>query len=163
MPLLHWPRDTKVYTTAPATDLCPPCDPIPSLYHYQPGADEADRDVTLTASISEHPDGNTEVLRARSRLCTSPTSFSPEQDVVCKVAYGMRRVRSLKKEAEMYERLLAFQGMGLPVIYSFYAGETPEEGQIAVLVMEDCGKALTAPLKCYSVDVRYECIGLFPQ
>ncbi|TFK79336.1 hypothetical protein K466DRAFT_668150 [Polyporus arcularius HHB13444] len=152
MSYLHWPRDTTIPgPVQPSPGVMGPiCDPIPSFYS-EIDADKPELDITLTELIVERPDGNTQVFRGRWRARSHPTI---EKAVVFKVVYGERRIRSLKQEEKVYHKLFKVQGSCVPRIQGFFVGETPEEGDIAVLVMEDCGSALSGLLKCYSLDVR---------
>ncbi|KAI0705629.1 hypothetical protein C8Q76DRAFT_860972 [Earliella scabrosa] len=73
---------------------------------------------------------------------------------VCKVAYGQPQVDRLTKEATFYNtQLSAIQGQGVPKLYGFFQGETGR-GLTAVLLMDDCGVALTRPLWQYPLDFR---------
>ena len=73
---------------------------------------------------------------------------------VCKVAYGQPQVDRLTKEATVYNtQLSAIQGQGVPKLYGFFQGETGR-GLTAVLLMDDCGVALSRPLWQYPLDFR---------
>ncbi|RPD55435.1 hypothetical protein L226DRAFT_224329 [Lentinus tigrinus ALCF2SS1-7] len=104
--------------------------------------------------IVERPDGNTQVFRATLRRVYSDQIHPDEQRVVCKVAYGGRRVDVLKREAKIYsEKLSHLQGDCVPTVFGCFVGTT-SEGRTGVLVLQDGGVSLKAKLQYYELDIR---------
>ncbi|TFK77982.1 hypothetical protein K466DRAFT_668560 [Polyporus arcularius HHB13444] len=108
--------------------------------------------------IREKPDGNTQVFRAALRPVHKDGTSPNERRVVCKVAYGGRRVDALKAEARIYtEKLRHLQGMVVPTIYGCYVGKT-NEGHTGILVLQDVGDSLKASLRYYDLALRKQVV-----
>ena len=69
------------------------------------------------------------------------------RDFICKVAFGRRWFEVLKPEALLYEgKLHPLCGKAVPIYYGLFKGET-YEGRTGIMVLEDCGKPLRAPIR----------------
>lgn len=69
------------------------------------------------------------------------------REFICEVAFGRRWFAGLKEEALLYEgNLSPLCGKAIPIYYGFFKGET-YEGRTGIMVLEDCGKPLRAPIR----------------
>ncbi|KAL7278572.1 hypothetical protein ACG7TL_007571 [Trametes sanguinea] len=116
--------------------------------------------VCLKEFTSETSDGNRQIFRAElcEVLLPSGRLTTLERNVICKVAYGQRRIDALLREADFYNtKLLGLQGTVVPRMHGCYRGNT-EDGRTAVLILEYCGEELAGQLQYYHLTVRTQAV-----
>ncbi|KAL6301408.1 kinase-like domain-containing protein [Sparassis latifolia] len=79
------------------------------------------------------------------------------EDVVCKVAFGKRKIARLRHEAEIYLHLRNLQCDAIPACYGLFEGEL-EDGPSACLVTEYCGNTLETSFDCIDTQLRIDII-----
>ncbi|OSD03744.1 hypothetical protein PYCCODRAFT_193010 [Trametes coccinea BRFM310] len=154
MSVLYWPNRPSGFQSGPP---CPPTAACDVMEAYIPNRNiKLPLRTYLKELTSETEDGNCQVFRAQ--LCEVLLLSTLERNVVCKVAYGQRRIDDLLREADFYNtKLLGLQGTVVPRMYGCYRGYT-EDGHTAVLILEDCGYQLTYKLKFYDVAFRTQVV-----
>ncbi|KAJ2987063.1 hypothetical protein NUW54_g9540 [Trametes sanguinea] len=150
MSSLYWPQCAtyadsgipKRESSGPPSDFRPPYSPTKACDVLAPCIpQQCDKLMLpfrtyLKELLYELSDGNRQIIRAV--LCQLATQSglggltSERWDVVCKVAYGERRIEALQREANFYNtKLLQLQGSTVPVMYGCYMGNT-EDGSTAL-------------------------------
>ncbi|KAJ2985168.1 hypothetical protein NUW54_g10241 [Trametes sanguinea] len=179
MSSLYWPQCAtyadsgipKRESSGPPSDFRPPYSPTQACDVLAPCMPRQCDNIMppfrtyLKELVYESSDGNRQVFRAV--LCQLATQSglggltSERWDVVCKVAYGERRIEALQREANIYNtKLLQLQGSTVPVMYGCYMGNT-EDGSTAVLILQYCGIPLSYELRGYKVAFRVQIASAF--
>ncbi|OSD03746.1 hypothetical protein PYCCODRAFT_1434133 [Trametes coccinea BRFM310] len=169
MSVLYWPKcatsanygpmhsDTKGHTFGS-------CSPLTACDLLQVHIPNRDTKLPLRIRLNQHTletsDGNRQIFRAElcEVLLPSGRLTTLERDVICKVAYGQRRIDDLLREADFYNtKLLSLQGTVVPRMHGCYQGNT-EDGRTAVLILEYCGEELAGQLQYYHLTVRTQAV-----
>ncbi|KAI9057566.1 hypothetical protein FKP32DRAFT_1762357 [Trametes sanguinea] len=172
MPPLYWPKCAIVAdrgipdseSSGPPSDNGPAYSPTDACDVMTPYVPDPQSTLPLRPYLKElileSSDGNRQVFRAELREVdlSSGTLTPRKRDVVCKVAYGQRRIHDLQHEADCYNtKLLGLQGTVVPKMFGCFQGYTGD-GHTAVLILEYCGVRLTYDLRLYSPSFRVQVI-----
>ncbi|KAI9057563.1 hypothetical protein FKP32DRAFT_1598132 [Trametes sanguinea] len=168
MPPLYWPKCATIAemgipdseSSGPGSP-CSPTDLCDVMTAYVPDPQSTlPLRTYLKELLLESSDGNRQIFRAELREVdlSSGTLTPRRRDVICKVAYGQRRIEALQKEADYYNtNLLSLQGTIIPRMYGCYRGDT-EDGPTAVMILEYCGVRLGDSLGLYIASIRTQAV-----
>ena len=132
----------------PAEPLLPPGrQPDRQCYTLTLTTDIGLSDKYTVTKVHECVSNRASGMRRVFRVTIVSEVIKETRDFICKVAFGRRWFEVLKEEALLYEgKLHPLCGKAVPIYYGLFKGET-YEGRTGIMVLEDCGKPLRAPIR----------------
>ena len=132
----------------PVAPLVPPGRQTERPYYTLKAEDDCGLpDKYTVTKVHECVSNRAHGMRRVFRVTIVSEAMEETRDFICKVAFGRRWHQVLKEEASLYEgKLEPLCGKAVPGYYGFFEGET-YEGRTGIMILEDCGRPLRAPIR----------------